>query len=129
MQAWIIWGTSRAALQWHLPQVPSCRAGQGVLIGPRAPGLSGAEGLALPTGKPPDAIGRLIGKWCNDFGQDRGALLKALGQAQDDPPGDLVEWIGGAARRHNSEPREKPPLTAEEFQTWCDNDPAWQGVQ
>jgi hypothetical protein len=80
------------------------------------------------TGKRPAAVGRLIGKWCREFGQDHAALLAALGEAQGDPPGNLIEWIGGVVRQR-SNPTDALPRTVEEFRAMCDNDPAWRGVQ
>jgi hypothetical protein len=78
------------------------------------------------TGKPADAVGRLIGKWCKEFDQDHAALLASLVAAQDDPPGNLIEWIGGIVRsRKNNMPAE----TYEAAILQREKDPAWAGVQ
>jgi hypothetical protein len=100
-----------------------------VLFGAAVRGFVGRQ-----TRKPPDVVGRLIGKWCREFEQDHAALLTALGKAQDDPPGNLIEWMGGAVRRH-TRPSSDPysadyvPKTVEQILAERDNDPVWRGVQ
>jgi hypothetical protein len=96
-----------------------------VLFGPEVRAFVGRH-----TGQRPDAVGRLIGKWCREFGQDHAALLEALGKAQDDPPGNLVQWIGGVVRQRGSPgSTDRLPLTYQEILAARDNDPAWRGVQ
>ncbi|MCW5736332.1 MAG: DUF1376 domain-containing protein [Enhydrobacter sp.] len=80
------------------------------------------------TGKPWKSVGPLIGNWCKAFDQDHAALLAVLVAAQDDPPGNLIEWIGGAARRRKADLPLPPPKTAAEAIQQMQADPAWQGV-
>jgi hypothetical protein len=81
--------------------------------------------VATRAGKSAKDVGALIGKWCRDFGQDHAALLATLSTAQDDPPDNLVEWMGGIARRRKTD---APAATYQEAIAQRDNDPAWRGV-
>lgn len=48
-------------------------------------------------GKPEAQARNMVGRWRKDFGDDA-AVLSALRRAQADRPGNLVEWMAGAAR-------------------------------
>jgi hypothetical protein len=76
-------------------------------------------------GKNDAAARALIGRWCRDFGQDAGALLAALGATQDNPPGNLIEWMAGIVRHRKANGL---PTTVEEAYAQRDNDPIWKGV-
>jgi hypothetical protein len=55
-------------------------------------------------------------------------LLATLSAAQDESPGNLVEWIGGVVRRRKADAPPPPPKNDDEAMAQLRADPAWSGV-
>lgn len=63
--------------------------------------------VAAKSGKSPDSLRPLIGRWCRDYGE--GEVLSAIAAAQREAPVEPVGWItarlaAGGKRRHGSNP-------------------------
>ncbi len=65
--------------------------------------------LAAATGKPPDRLRPLLGRWLKSTGDDAAALVDLLSGAQRERVADPIAWVEARLRSPPKRGRERPP--------------------